>query len=172
MLVVTSFDIMILSLIPPCQIAHCSYEGTSINRQEIGIYSRFWSAFYSTDVDYLMREQILWNMHRSGPSWIIHRAVLHRKERHSWGWGWRKRKRDEKSKIMEHVGPFLTRSLITNIYPDLVRSSLTLSHPLQDVDWPIEFHSACHGRLQTWYVYWHKLVWHSSCSLRQGEGLK
>lgn len=67
--------------------------------------------------------------------------------------------------------PFRTRSLITGVYPDLVGSSLTL-FPTQGVDWPIEFHSACHGRLLTWYVYWHKLVWSWSSSLRQREGIE
>lgn len=87
--------------------------------------SKFWSTFYSTDIDYLMREQILWNMVISGPLWIIHTAVLHRKGRHGWGWSLRKRKRDWESEVMEHVGLFWTRSLITSVYQDLVRSSLT-----------------------------------------------
>ena len=67
--------------------------------------------------------------------------------------------------------PFRTRTLITGVYPDLVGVP-SLSSPHRGVDWPIEFHSACHGRLLTWYVYWHKLVWSRSSSLRQREGIE
>lgn len=90
------------------------------------LYSKSWSTFSSTDIDYLMKEQILWNMVISGPSWIIHMAILHRRGASKLRMRLKKKK-DGKGEVMGHVGPSWTGSLITSVDLDLVRSSLPLS---------------------------------------------